>query len=160
MSRNTEKTNTNYRLRFAAILMSSAPLTFASIGIDIVSIDPEVTDPHGFAVEISPEHPYLRIKVAYPHSINDSLEPRYAVVGYWAEPGEIRFMVRSELNSESGLPIELTLTMEPQIADASVDIHYVCVSNNLDICTEGEEINFHIKSIRAYYQGDEQTGVE
>ena len=141
-------------MRLAAYLVLLPTLTLASIGYDIVSVDPELPDPHGFAVRITPEHPYLRIEVDYPKSIEDSLEPKFAVIGYWSEPGEIRLMVRSELGTESGLPVELTLTMKPEIADASVDIHYVCVSKNSDICTAGAETIFHIKSIRAYYRSE------
>ena len=111
-------------------------------------------DPYGFAVTITPEHPYLRVQVDYPQSIDNSLQPKFAVIGYWSEPGEIRLMVRSELDVEQIMPVELTLTMEPQVADASVDIHYVCVSKNSDICTKGEEVKFHIKSVRAYSQDE------
>ena len=154
MTRSCRNNVVRYRLRLAAYLVLVPSLTFASIGYDIVSVDSELPDPHGFAVRITPEHPYLRIEVDYPQSIDGSLEAKFAVIGYWSEPGEIRLMVRAELGTESGLPIELSLTMKPEIADASVDIHYVCVSKSPGICTAGAETIFHIKSIRAFHRSE------
>jgi len=125
-------------------------LAAASIGIDIVSIDPDQEEPRGFKVTITPESPYLRVKVGYPRTINSALQPKYAIVGYWAEPGEIRFFARTELDISNNRPLEFTLTERPENADASVDFHFVCTSDDADVCAKGEVVTYHIQSIRAY----------
>lgn len=137
-------------MRIISILALCPTLALASIGIDIVSVDPDQKEPQGFGVTITPESPYLRIKVEYPPTIKSALRPKFAIVAYWAEPGEIRFVVRTELDLAENKPLEFTLTKKPEIADASVDFHYVCTSDDQDICIKDQEIKFHIKSIRAY----------
>ena len=137
-------------IRFLPLVLSLPALARGSLGPDIILVEPEDAETRGFYVQINREHPYFRVTIRYPASIRDDWVASYAVVGYWDPAGEIRFFAKSNFGDRLQQPVELTLVETPESSDASVDIHYVCVSENAEICEKGTETVYHIKSIRAF----------
>lgn len=137
-------------IRFLPLVLLLPALAWGSLGPDIILVEPENAETRGFYVQIKREHPYFRVTIRYPVSIHNDWVASYAIVGYWDPAGEIRFFARSNFGDRLQQPVELTLVDTPESSDASADIHYVCVSKNAEICEEGTETVYHIKSIRAF----------
>ncbi|MBT8399766.1 MAG: hypothetical protein KJO98_04760 [Rhodothermia bacterium] len=120
----------------------------ASIGYDIILITPDLAEKKGFAVAVTKESPYLRVAVTYPQVIDSAWEARYAVVSDTSLPENARFFVQVDFDADNPKPIRFTLTEVPESLDAQVDIHYVCVSEYVNICEKGAHAVYHLKSTR------------
>ena len=127
-------------------------MVVASIGYDIIIVTPDLAEERGFSIVVTKESPYLRVEVSFPHVIDSAWRAEYAVVSDLLLPADALFSVQVDFEIENPKPIQLTFTEEPYALDVQVDVHYVCISDDIDVCENGGHAIFHIESIREFVE--------
>ncbi len=130
-------------------------MVVASVGYDIIIVTPDLAEEHGFSIVVTKESPYLRVKVFYPDVIDSAWRAEYALVSDSLLPANALYHVQVDLEIENPKPIQLTFTEEPYALDVQVDVHYVCITDDTNVCEKGWHAIFHIESIREYVEQQE-----